>query len=132
MHHATTNEGLVRRFVTLDPGLACTEFRRSESERILRAQPFLADASVMTKQDGDSLRVEVSTIDEAAIIGGARLRGAHLEAANLGSLNFRGAGMHVEGRWEQGRVYRDGIVNRRPGDCWVGAWVDGVCSGAVV
>ena len=28
--------------------------------------------------------------------------------------------------------YRDGIVKRRPGDGWVGACVDGVCSGAVV
>src|SRR5688572_28289866 len=42
LHHQTTAQGLVRRFVTLDPGLRCTEFRRSESERILRAQPFLA------------------------------------------------------------------------------------------
>src|SRR5438874_1898468 len=96
LHHATTNEGLVRRFVSLDPGLACTEFRRSESERILRAQPFLADASVITRQEGDSVRVGVETTDEVALVGGARLRGAHVEAVNIGTLNFRGAGMHVE------------------------------------
>src|SRR6266568_2123809 len=109
LHHATTNAGLVRRFVSLDPGLACTEFRRSESERILRAQPFLADASVVTRQEGESIRVGVETTDEASIVGGARLHGAHLEALNIGTLNFRGAGMHVEGRWEQGGPYRDGI-----------------------
>jgi hypothetical protein len=109
LHHQTTTEGVVRRFVSLDPGLGCTEFRRSESERILRAQPFLADASVVTKQDGDSIRVGVQTVDEAAIVGAARLRGSRVQALNLGTLNFRGAGMHVEGRWEQGGIYRDGI-----------------------
>jgi len=109
LHHATTNEGLVRRFVSLDPGVPCTEFRRSESERILRAQPFLADASVIARQEGDSIRVGVETTDEVALVGGARLRGAHVEAVNNGTLNFRGAGMHVEGRWEQGGVYRNGV-----------------------
>src|SRR5438045_8099699 len=37
MHHETTSPGLVRRFVTLDPGKRCTAFRVAESERILRA-----------------------------------------------------------------------------------------------
>jgi hypothetical protein len=109
LHHETTNSGVVRRFVSLDPGLDCTEFRRSESERILRAQPFLADASVVTKQDGDSIRVGVETVDEASIVAAARLRGSRVQALNLGTLNFGGAGMHVEGRWEQGGIYRDGI-----------------------
>jgi hypothetical protein len=110
LHHETTTEGVVRRFVSLDPGLGCTEFRRSESERILRAQPFLSDASVVTTRDGDSVRVGVQTVDEAAIVAGARLRGSQVQALNLGTLNFRGAGMHVEGRWEQGGTYhRDGI-----------------------
>jgi hypothetical protein len=109
LHHQTTAEGVVRRFVSLDPGRGCTEFRRSESERILRAQPFLSDASVMTTRAGDSIHVGVQTVDEAAIIVGGRMRGSRLQAANLGTLNFLGAGMHVEGRWEQGGIYRDGI-----------------------
>jgi len=31
LHHETTSPGLVRRFITLEPGQSCTEFRRSES-----------------------------------------------------------------------------------------------------
>jgi len=109
LHHETTSEGLVRRFVSLDPGKQCTEFRRSESERILRAQPYLADANVVTTQVGDSVHVSVATVDEVPVVAGARLRGAQVEAFNLGTVNFLGAGMHVETRWENGRVYRDGF-----------------------
>lgn len=109
LHHRTTNEGLVRRFVTLDPGQRCTEFRRSESERILRAQPFIADATVITRRMGDSVHVDVSTVDESSVVGGARLRGASLQALSAGTLNFLGAGMHVEARWENGRSNREGF-----------------------
>jgi hypothetical protein len=108
LHHQTTALGVVRRFVTLDPGMACTEFRRSESERILRAQPFLSDATVTTTRVGDSVRVDVSTVDEVPVVVGARLQGANVRAFNLGTMNFLGAGMHVETRWEDGRTNRDG------------------------
>jgi hypothetical protein len=109
LHHTTTADGVVRRFVTLDPGQRCTEFRRSETERILRAQPFLADATVTTTPVGDSVLVNVTTVDEVALVAGARLQGAKVRAFSLGTLNFQGAGMHIEGRWEDGRARRDGI-----------------------
>ncbi|HJQ21261.1 MAG TPA: hypothetical protein VJ867_13015 [Gemmatimonadaceae bacterium] len=112
LHHDTTEPALVRRFLTLDPGRACTEFRRTESERILRAQPYLADASVTTTRVGDSVAVTASTIDEVPVVGGARVRRGSLDALSLGTMNFLGAGMLVEGRWEQGHVYRDGIGAR--------------------
>src|SRR5215210_1501753 len=41
--HATTNPEIIERFLRLKTGEPCTELRRSESERILRAQPYLAD-----------------------------------------------------------------------------------------
>jgi hypothetical protein len=109
LHHQTTAQGVVRRFVSLDPGKECTEFRRSESQRILRAQPYIADATVTTTQIDDGARVDVSTVDEVSAVGSARLRGSSVQALSLGTLNFRGAGMHVEGRWEAGRAYRDGF-----------------------
>lgn len=108
LHHRTTAEGIVRRFVTLEPGRQCTEFRRSESERILRAQPFLSDATVTTTRVGDSVRVQVVTVDEVAAVAAARLRGSELRAITLGTLNYLGIGMHVEGRWENGRARRNG------------------------
>lgn len=109
LHHTTTAEGLVRRFVSLDPGRRCTEFRRAESERILRAQPFLSDARVTTTRQGDSVHVSVTTVDEVAAVGGARVLGTEIRAVSLGTLNYAGIGMHVEGRWENGRARRDGF-----------------------
>ena len=109
LHHETTEPGLIRRFVTLDPGRPCTEFRRAESERILRAQPYLADAVVVTERDGDGVRVEVSTVDEVPVVAGARASGREIRAVNLGTVNFAGSGMHVEGRWERHKARRQGF-----------------------
>ena len=112
LHHHTTNEGVVRRFVSLDPQRGCTEFRRAESERILRAQPFLADASVTTSRSGDSVHVNVRTIDEVPVVGSVRMRGGSIGAASLGTMNFMGTGMHVESRWESMRGQRMGFGGR--------------------
>src|SRR5829696_7902537 len=49
--HSTTNPEVVTRFLALKPGMACNEIRRKESERILRAQPYLADATITTIPD---------------------------------------------------------------------------------
>ena len=109
LHHATTDDDLIRRFVTLEPGMICTEFRRSESERILRVQPFLSDATVTAIPDGDGVRIHVSTVDEVPVVVGARIAGSSIRAANIGTMNFIGAGMHVEGRWERQRGLRTGV-----------------------
>src|SRR5687768_7365448 len=37
--HSTTNPAIIRRYLALEVGSSCTELRRTESERILRAQP---------------------------------------------------------------------------------------------
>jgi hypothetical protein len=112
LHHVTTEPGLIRRFVTLDPGAPCTEFRRAESERILRAQPYLADATVTTERDGDGVRVAVSTVDEVPVVAGARVSGREIRALNAGTMNFLGAGLHVEGRWERHKERRQGFGAR--------------------
>ena len=112
LHHHTTNRGVVRRFVSLDPQKRCTEFRRAESERILRAQPYLADATVTTMRSGDSVHVDVTTVDEVPVVGSVRVRGGQLAAASLGTMNFMGSGMHVESRWETMRGQRQGFGGR--------------------
>ena len=62
--HATTRPDIVRRYLLMARGDACTELRRAESERILRAQPFLADASVQAfESDSGAVELEVRTID---------------------------------------------------------------------
>src|ERR1041385_9249481 len=40
LHHTTTKADVIRRFLLLSVGQACTEQLRAESERILRFQPF--------------------------------------------------------------------------------------------
>ena len=110
LHHETTDDNLIRRFVTLTPGKPCTEFRRSESERILRAMPFLSDAAVRAVPDGQGgVRIYVETVDEVPVIVGARIAGTTLRAASVGTMNFLGAGMHVEARWEEHRGLRQGV-----------------------
>ena len=50
--HVTTAPSVVRNFVLLQKGMKCDPVLRSESERILRAMPFLSDASVTAYPDG--------------------------------------------------------------------------------
>ncbi|MFN2565551.1 MAG: hypothetical protein ABR499_11165 [Gemmatimonadaceae bacterium] len=110
LHHATTRESVVRRFVTLEVGRPCTEFRRAESERLLRAQPFLASATVRTvAEPSGGIRVEVETVDEVPALFDARLRRGEISALMAGNENIFGLGMHAELRGERGFAYRDGF-----------------------
>ena len=110
--HTTTRPDLIRRYLLMARGDICTELRRSESERILRAQPFLADASVQAfSSDSGSVDLEVRTIDETATIVGATVTSASpfLTAARLGSSNLGGAGMYLVGNWRHDDRFREGF-----------------------
>lgn len=116
--HATTDESVIRRFLLLNPGDLCDELRRSESERILRAQPYLVDARVRPYDDGaGGVRLEVETRDEFSVIvgvaafagGGAPL----VSALRLGEANLMGRGIYTVAQWRDGgRGYRDAFVAR--------------------
>jgi hypothetical protein len=110
LHHATTREGVIRRFVTLEVGQPCSEFRVAETERLLRAQPFLASANVRTvAEPTGGLRVEVVTVDEVPAIFDARLRRGQPFAATAGNENIFGSGVHAEARFERGFALRNGF-----------------------
>jgi hypothetical protein len=49
--HVTTEPGVIRRFLIVKEGRPCIERERAESARILRAQHFLADASITAIPD---------------------------------------------------------------------------------
>src|SRR5204862_405602 len=68
LHHTTTKADVTRRFLLLSVGQPCTERLRTESERILRFQPFLADARVRAFPD---------EAGGAAPLRGRRRRGAY-------------------------------------------------------
>lgn len=108
LHNTETLEGVVRRYVTLEPGQQCTEFRRAESERLLRAQPFIASATVRAVRDGaGGVRLLVQTVDEVPALVAARYR-ANDWAVALGNENSFGTGTRVLLRVEQREHYRNG------------------------
>ncbi|HZI40044.1 MAG TPA: hypothetical protein VFD67_00030 [Gemmatimonadaceae bacterium] len=110
--HATTRSDLIRRYLLMASGDTCTELRRSESERILRAQPFLADASVQAfPNDSGTVDLEVRTIDEtSAIIGGGITSASpFLTSARVGSSNLGGDGIYLVGNWRHEPSFRDGF-----------------------
>src|SRR2546423_1100846 len=71
--HVVTREEIVRGFLLLQVGDKCSELNRAESERILRAQPFIADATIdaLGNRRG-GVDLDVRTIDEASLIGESR------------------------------------------------------------
>ena len=110
MHHATTTPQVIGAFLSLGPGKACTERRRSESERVLRAQPFLSDATVRVLPDtGGMVSVVVSTTDEVPVLVSARFRGVVPESFSLGNENINGEALRITGRIERGRAYQTAL-----------------------
>ena len=113
LHHATTKEHVIRAFLALEVGRPCTEFRRAESERVLRAQTFLADARVRAVPDsGGGVAVFVETTDEIPVIVGGRFSGIKPNALSLGSANVAGIGLRIEAAWERAKAYRTGYGGR--------------------
>ncbi len=113
--HAVTRPQVIRDFLALHVGETCTELRREESERILRAQPFLAEVRVTPYDDGQGgVRVVVVTADEISLQGGLAVRSPapHFTAATLGEGNLSGAGVSVVGAWADGLGLRDRFSGR--------------------
>ncbi len=109
-HHATTRDGVVEAIHSLHVGRPCPQLPRAESERILRAQPFLADATVTTASDGaGGVAVHVATVDEIPVLINASFRGIAPRSFLLGSDNVGGLGLLVEGKVERGYAYRNGF-----------------------
>lgn len=110
LHHATTRAHVVEAFLALHVGRPCTERRRAESERMLRAQPFIADAIVTTTADGrGGVAVLVETVDEIPVLVSAQFRGIAPRELSLGNSNIGGEGLSVEARVERGFAYRTGF-----------------------
>jgi hypothetical protein len=113
--HATTRTELIRRFLLLERGDACVELRRAESERILRAQPFIAEADVfVVLNEAGGVDLEVRTSDEAAIVLGGSIRAAtpHVTSLLLGNANVGGEGLYASLSWRDGAGFRDGLGGR--------------------
>ncbi|HVZ77953.1 MAG TPA: hypothetical protein VG818_08250 [Gemmatimonadaceae bacterium] len=113
--HITTQPTVVERFLLLRSGDRCLEVRRAESERILRAQPFLADASVRAVANPDgTVDLEVTTIDEVSLVLGAAVKAQAplLTGARLGNGNVDGMGLDAVGSWTHEPGLRAGYSAR--------------------
>ncbi len=111
--HATTNSEVIRRFLALEPGEPCTELRRSESERILRGQPYLSDASVLAYPDENgTVSISVQTIDEVSLIigGGGSSRPPYLRGFRVGEANLMGEAMSLIGDWRYSADFPDAFT----------------------
>lgn len=108
--HRNTRAYVIRAYLRLREGEPCTEQRRAESERLLRAQRFVSSASVTTAPDGEGrVRVRVSVVDELPLVASTRLRGFLPSAASFGSQNWGGRGITGVIGAERERGYRPGF-----------------------
>ena len=113
--HVVTRDEIVRRFLLLEVGDRCTDLRRAESERILRAQPFLADADIVVLPSSrGGVMLEVRTIDDVSLIVGGSVAGTapNVRGVRLGSSNIAGVGITTEFAWKHDAVYNDRLQAR--------------------
>ena len=109
LEHTSTREGIVRSFLLLEVGGPCSASRVAESQRILRLQPFLAEATVRAVPDSlGGARIEVETLDEIPTIFSMRFLGWNPAAIRLGDGNVGGQGLLVAARVEHRFGYRNG------------------------
>jgi hypothetical protein len=108
--HTTSTKHTILGFLLLEIGQPCTERHRAESERILRLQPFLADATVRALPDSSGgVRIEVETIDEIPTVVDMRVRGKRISQGRFGNGNVGGQGLYLVASVERGLSYRTGF-----------------------
>jgi hypothetical protein len=108
--HRNTSEQVIRRYLYVHEGQRCRELARSESERVLRQQPFLADARIRVIPLGpDSVRLDVATEDELPLNATLTARSGSFESVHLGNSNIQGLGLSATLMYERGFGYRDGV-----------------------
>lgn len=110
--HINSRERVIREFVQFKEGDRCTEIKRRETERVLRAQWFLQDARVLVYPDGDGVQLIVATVDEVSMIAGANVSGTSLRGLTIGNSNFMGRGLLFEAGWRDNGGLRDGRTLR--------------------
>jgi hypothetical protein len=106
---AQTKAGALRPYVLLTPGSTCTESRRREGERLLRGLKYVAGARLRPEQDGDGVRIIVESSDDLRPIVGMTLDDNTPESLKLGTVNLGGTGTLIQGEWDDGGAFRDGI-----------------------
>lgn len=113
--HSTTNPAIIRRYLALSVGSKCTELRRTESERILRAQPFLAEAYVSAYPDtAGGVRIVATTVDEVSLIVGGAVasKSPAVRGFKFGEANLMGEAIYAAVEWKNRLFFRDEVTAR--------------------
>lgn len=108
--HSTTRPSVVKRFIPIRVGDICEDFRLREAERILRAQPFIADANLIVSPDSaGGVDIDVVTFDEVSLVldGTVTSKAPIIRALRLGEENLSGSALAVTGAWQNSNFYRD-------------------------
>ncbi len=109
IRHVLTRPEVIKAYLVVEVGKRCTELDRSESERLLRAQRFIASATVKAVPDGPGrIRIVVDVVDDLAPIVGGSFGSGTVTSLLLGTENLNGKGITVEVSGERGFGYRTG------------------------
>jgi hypothetical protein len=113
IQHRNTKADAITPFLQVQQGEECSDFRLAESARVLRAQPYLADAEVHAfPDDSGGVLVEVTTVDEVPLVLDVGVSRSELSRLTYGNSNIMGDGMYAAVDWRQGFGYRDGFGAR--------------------
>lgn len=108
---ATTRTWAIRPFVLARPGQRCSDRNLSELARVVRAQPYIATATVRAVPDtGNAVRLVVETTDDVPLIIGGGYTSDGFTNVKYGNTNIGGTGFLASAQWRQGRAYRDGLT----------------------
>lgn len=108
--HTPTRPEVVLPFLLLREGDRCEERRRAESERLLRTQPYIAQARVQAMDAGDGgVILDVSLVDEFAwtVRVSMQAKSSYLRRVSGGNTNINGSGISLVGGFASGGAYRD-------------------------
>lgn len=108
--HVNTRDDVVRKFLLLKVGEPCNQIKRAESERILRAQPYLVDARIRAYDDEEGgVRLEVETRDDFSLLFEPIVRGSspQFRGLHLGDNNLAGYATQAAVEWRDGLAYND-------------------------
>lgn len=108
---ATTRDRAIRPFVLAHPEQRCSDRDLAELARVVRAQPYIATATVRAEPDGgNGVRLVVETTDDVPLVIGGGYTKNGLTNVKYGNSNIAGTGLLAVGQWRQGSAYRDGLV----------------------
>lgn len=108
LYGAPTQATALAPYLHVRAGERCTEFARTESERLLRRLPYIADATITVVDDSaGGVRLRVETVDDIRPIIGAGVRDSRVTDIELGSTSISGSGQLAAVRWRDGGAFRD-------------------------